>query len=169
MALTNVVRDTERRNAALHGMAAVCEQVARKATLAMSERARLRDAARVLRRVAAQELAQLAQPVEVVGDFTLDRRTWVVQVAGRTVLLTPTEWALLSFLLRHVGQVVSMAQLVAGVWGYDTDSSRTDLNMVTAAVSRLRRKIEPEPRRPRYLKRWHGYGYVLWSTPRAGD
>jgi two-component system KDP operon response regulator KdpE len=70
--------------------------------------------------------------------------------------LTPTEWRLLEALVRHPGKLVSQQQLVSRVWGpgYAEDSSSLRLY-----INRLRRKLEPDPTRPRYLTTEPGMGY----------
>jgi two-component system, OmpR family, KDP operon response regulator KdpE len=78
------------------------------------------------------------------------------EAAGEAVHLTPTEWRLLEALARQPGKLVSQRELIRGVWGpgYPEDSSSPRLYM-----NRLRRKLEPEPSRPRYLRTEPGMGY----------
>jgi two-component system KDP operon response regulator KdpE len=75
---------------------------------------------------------------------------------GRAVHLTPTEWRLLEALVRNPGKLVSTRMLVSQVWGpgYSDDTSSLRLYM-----NRLRRKLEPDPARPRYLTTEPGMGY----------
>jgi two-component system KDP operon response regulator KdpE len=70
--------------------------------------------------------------------------------------LTPTEWRLLEALVRHPGKLVSQRQLITDVWGpaYADDTSSLRLY-----VNRLRRKLEPDPSRPRHLLTEPGMGY----------
>jgi two-component system KDP operon response regulator KdpE len=70
--------------------------------------------------------------------------------------LTPTEWRLLEALVRHPGKLVSQRQLITDVWGpaYTADTSSLRLY-----VNRLRRKLEPDPSRPRHLLTEPGMGY----------
>jgi two-component system KDP operon response regulator KdpE len=72
------------------------------------------------------------------------------------VRLTPTEWRLLEALIRHPGKLVSQRQLITEVWGpaYTDDTSSLRLY-----VNRLRRKLEPDPSRPRHLLTEPGMGY----------
>jgi two-component system KDP operon response regulator KdpE len=82
--------------------------------------------------------------------------------------LTPTEWRLLDALVRHPGKLVSHRQLITEVWGsvYADDTSSLRLY-----VNRLRRKLEPDPSRPRYLLTEPGMGYrfqFLPDEPRPG-
>jgi two-component system KDP operon response regulator KdpE len=84
----------------------------------------------------------------------LDRRR--VEVQGRMVQLTPTEFRLLSTLLRNLGRVVSHEELLREVWGMDETASLVSLKVY---VHYLRRKIEDHPRKPRYLLAEWGVGY----------
>ena len=72
------------------------------------------------------------------------------------VRLTPTEWRLLKVLLRHPGKLVTQRQLLAEVWGpvYTTETHYLRLYM-----TQLRRKLEPNPARPRHLVTESGMGY----------
>jgi two-component system KDP operon response regulator KdpE len=73
-----------------------------------------------------------------------------------TLRLTPTEWHILEFLLPHPGQLVGSAQILAGVWG-PAFVQRT--SYLRFHMARLRRKLEPDPARPRWLITEPGMGY----------
>jgi two-component system KDP operon response regulator KdpE len=75
---------------------------------------------------------------------------------GEPLRLTPTEWQLLEILLRRPGQLVSSAQLLAGVWGPGY-TGRT--NYLRFHMARLRRKLEDDPARPHHLLTEPGMGY----------
>jgi two-component system response regulator RegX3 len=77
---------------------------------------------------------------------------------GEHLDLTPTEFELLSYLVRHQGQVLTYDQLVDHVWGLDTGRTRHDLFV---HISRLRKKIEPKPKEPRFVVTRWGIGYVF--------
>jgi DNA-binding response OmpR family regulator len=77
-------------------------------------------------------------PPVVVGDLRIDLRAGRVTVAGAGLPLTAREFALLTFLVRRAGQVVSKRQILAGVWEDDHDG---DANLVEVYVARLRRKL----------------------------
>jgi two-component system, OmpR family, KDP operon response regulator KdpE len=70
--------------------------------------------------------------------------------------LTPIEWAILELLLHHPGQLVCTAQLLAGVWGR---GFRQSTNCLRFHMVQLRRKLEEDPARPRYLLTVRGMGY----------
>jgi two-component system, OmpR family, KDP operon response regulator KdpE len=77
--------------------------------------------------------------------------------AGSTdIRLTPTEWQLLEVLVRNAGRLITQRQLLQEVWGpqYESES-----NYLRVYIAQLRRKLEPEPSRPRYLLTEPGMGY----------
>ena len=97
------------------------------------------------------------EPVVKTGDFTVDLAAKrVTRADSSDVRLTPTEWQLLEVLVRNCGRLVSQRQLLHEVWGpgYETES-----NYLRVYVAQLRRKLEPEPARPRYLLTESGMGY----------
>ncbi len=96
------------------------------------------------------------EPVVAAGDFTVDLAAKRVTRGGRDVRLTPTEWQLLEVLVRNSGRLVSQRQLLHEVWGpgYETEG-----NYLRVFVAQLRRKLESDPSRPRYLLTEAGMGY----------
>ena len=102
---------------------------------------------------------QLAQePTELTfADLRLDRLTRRVERAGTPIELRPREFALLEFLMRHAGQVVSKTMIVSHVWDYSFD---TGTNAVDVLVYRLRDKID-KGFASRLLHTVRGVGYVL--------
>ncbi len=112
--------------------------------------ARLRAA---LRRAApADEEATVA-----TGDFTVDLAAKrVTDAAGADVRLTPTEWAIVEFLVRHPGKLVSQRQLLHEVWGPQYE---TETNYLRVYLAQIRRKLEPDPARPRYFLTEPRMGY----------
>jgi DNA-binding response OmpR family regulator len=107
----------------------------------------------VLRRVAAE-----GEPTADVryGDLTISFVRHQVFVQGRAVNLTPTEFRVLEVLVREPGRAFSRSELLDRVFGYDYEGvERT----VDVHVMNLRRKIEPEPGRPRYIGTVPGVGY----------
>ncbi len=77
---------------------------------------------------------------------------------GKHLELTPTEFELLSYLVQHQGQVLTYDQLVEHLWGLGTGRTRHDLFV---HISRLRKKIEPKPKEPRFIVTRWGIGYVF--------
>jgi two-component system KDP operon response regulator KdpE len=96
------------------------------------------------------------QPVIQVGGATVDLAARRVTVAGIDVRLTPTEWHLLEVLVRHPGKLLSQRQLLTEVWGPGYETAQGNLRLYMA---QLRRKLEPDPSRPRHLLNEPGMGY----------
>lgn len=102
------------------------------------------------------------EPVIATPDFTVDLAAKrVIRRANgdgelADVRLTPTEWQLLEILVRNRGRLVSQRQLLQEVWGpaYESES-----NYLRVYMAQLRRKLEPEPARPRHLLTEPGMGY----------
>jgi len=91
------------------------------------------------------------------SGLTLDAANRTVEIAGRrSRRLTHLEFRLLYTLMTHRGQVLPSEVIVERVWGY---TGRGDKELVRGLVSRLRAKVEPEPRNPRYIRTVPGAGY----------
>lgn len=93
-----------------------------------------------------------------IGPITIDPVRHTVEVDGRPVECTPDEFAILAAMARRPERVFSRAQLLRQTSGYDRDS--TD-RAIDTHVMNLRRKIEPNPRRPAHLLTVYGVGYKL--------
>jgi two-component system, OmpR family, response regulator len=92
-----------------------------------------------------------------VGDLSLDLLTRKVTRAGTAIDLRPREFALLEYLMRNAGRVVSKTMILSHVWAYNFDPQT---NIVDVLVSRLRDKID-RPFQTRLLRTVRGVGYVL--------
>jgi two-component system KDP operon response regulator KdpE len=112
--------------------------------------ARMRAAAR--RAAPAEETPQVRLGGLVV-DLAAKR---VIRPDGPDIRLTPTEWHLLEVLLRHPGKLMSQRQLLAEVWGPGYADATGNLRLY---MTQLRRKLEPDPARPRWLLTEPGMGY----------
>ncbi|HEX9269197.1 MAG TPA: response regulator transcription factor [Candidatus Limnocylindria bacterium] len=99
-----------------------------------------------------------AEPGEVIraADVTLDIPRMRVRAAEREVELTSTEFQLLVTLARSPGRVFTRSQLLDAVRGVAFESYE---RAIDAHVKNIRRKLEPDPREPRYLLTVHGVGY----------
>jgi two-component system, OmpR family, KDP operon response regulator KdpE len=105
-----------------------------------------------------------AHVVAAIGSWAIDLSTHTIKrsevrtdAADSPVpRLTPTEWRILGILLRRPGQLVSAAQLLAGVWG---PGFQNRTNYLRFHMARLRRKLEEDPSRPRHLLTEPGMGY----------
>jgi two-component system, OmpR family, response regulator len=119
----------------------------------------------VLRRAAR---AGQAEPDEAAtlqaGDLELDESRWTVHRAGVPVELSPTEFRLLAYLMRHQGRVLSRAQLLENVWGWDYAGQS---QIVETYVSYLRRKLDPLG--PPLIHTQRGVGYTLRPMPPVPD
>jgi len=92
------------------------------------------------------------------ADLTLDVARMRVEVAGRRVDLTSTEFALLAALARQPGRVFTRSQLLDAIHGLAFESYE---RAIDAHVKNIRRKLEPDPHQPRYLLTVYGVGYRL--------
>ena len=97
-----------------------------------------------------------AAPVITTEAFTIDLAAKRVTRAEKEVRLTPTEWHLLEVLTRHPGKLVSGKQLLQEVW---SPAHGVETNYLRVYMAQLRRKLEPESSRPRYLITEPGLGY----------
>jgi two-component system KDP operon response regulator KdpE len=95
-------------------------------------------------------------PVVQDEHLLIDLAAKQVTVEGTAVRLTPTEWALLSQLVRAPGRLVSQRQLLQSVWG---PAYEKETHYLRVYLAQLRRKLEPDPARPRYLHTEPGMGY----------
>jgi two-component system alkaline phosphatase synthesis response regulator PhoP len=90
------------------------------------------------------------------GDLEVDFGRGEVRTAGKRVDLTPIEFRLLSVLIRARGRVLNREQLLDAAWGAGAFASA---RIVDNHIANLRRKIEPDPAHPRYLRNVRGLGY----------
>lgn len=99
---------------------------------------------------------QVENEVFRFGETEVDFRRGEVRNRGQAVDLTPLEFKLLSLFVRSRGRVLSREQLLAGAWSPDTFASD---RIVDNHIANLRRKIEPDPVHPQYLRNVRGLGY----------
>jgi two-component system KDP operon response regulator KdpE len=109
-------------------------------------------------RAALRRAAPAGGPVLEIGELVVDLDKRSVTVAGKLVQLTPHEFELLRVLAQNEGKLLTHPRLLREVWGpaYGDES-----HYLHVYVSQLRRKIEPDPARPRYLLTEPGAGYRL--------
>jgi two-component system KDP operon response regulator KdpE len=109
-------------------------------------------------RAALRRVVPPGEPVLRIGELELDLEKRAVAVAGRPVQLTPNEFDLLSLFARNEGKLLTHRTILREVWGpaYGEES-----HYLHVYVSQLRRKVEPDPARPRYLLTEPGAGYRL--------
>ena len=109
-------------------------------------------------RAALRRAAAPGDPVVEIGELRIDLEKRVVQRNGDVVSLTPHEFALLRYLAQNEGRLLTHRSILREVWG---PSYQTESHYLHVYVSQLRRKIEPDPTRPRYLLTEAGAGYRL--------
>jgi two-component system, OmpR family, KDP operon response regulator KdpE len=118
----------------------------------------------VMRR--AEERPFLERPVRYSDDhLTVDLATREVVVDGAPVELTPTEFGLLRHLIQHPNQPIGSTELLRSVWG---DSYKDAEATLRVHLHHLRRKIEPDPRHPRYIRTERGVGYRFHAASSGG-
>jgi two-component system KDP operon response regulator KdpE len=115
--------------------------------------ARVRAALRRAQAAAGTEAALIE-----IGDFRVDLEARSVTVGEEEVHLTPKEYELLVYLVRHPGKVLTHRQLLGAVWGGDYVEQTEYLRVF---IGQLRKKIEPDPAKPRYIltEPWIGYRF----------
>jgi two-component system, OmpR family, KDP operon response regulator KdpE len=96
------------------------------------------------------------EPMVSTDHFVVDLAAKRVTRGTQLVHLTPTEWQVVEVLVRNPGKLVSQRQLLADVWG---PQYRTETNYLRLYLAQIRRKLEPEPSRPRYFLTEPGMGY----------
>ena len=95
---------------------------------------------------------------EISDRVSIDLEYDRVTLDNRTVALTPKEWAVLRVLANNVGRIVSTRQLLREAWGPEY---RDEGDYVRSYITRLRQKLEPDPKHPRYILLERGMGYRL--------
>jgi two-component system KDP operon response regulator KdpE len=108
-------------------------------------------------------LRRTAAPVQSetgieVGDFKIDPQQHLVEVSGKPVHLTPKEFDLIQFFVANRGKVLTHRAILSAVWG---NTSAEQPEYLRVFIGALRKKLEPDPRTPKYLKTepWIGYRF----------
>jgi two-component system KDP operon response regulator KdpE len=104
-------------------------------------------------------------PTVVTHDWTMDVAAHTITSGeGGRIHLTPIEWEIARALALVPGRLVTQRQLTDAVWG---PTARLDPNLLRVHLTHIRRKLEPDPARPRYFLTEHGVGYRF--TPEGDD
>jgi two-component system KDP operon response regulator KdpE len=122
-----------------------------------------------MRAVSRRQPGEAVSPRVRIGDLTVDlaaKRVTRPDGHGGDIRLTPTEWHLLEVLLRAPGKLLSQQQLLTEVWGPGYQDAAGNLRLYMA---QLRRKLEPDPARPRWLLTEPGMGYRFQPGPEDGQ
>lgn len=98
-------------------------------------------------------------PVLESGEIKLFPESGTALVNGDTVSLTPVEFDLLSYLIKHKGEIVPARKLLTEVWGYPKGVG--DPSLVRTHIMNLRRKIEPDPENPCFVRTVPRHGYTV--------
>lgn len=114
-------------------------------------------------RVALRHTAQVqsgTEPIFIAGPLRVDFAQRNVQVEGKDIKLTPTEYDLLKALIKNSGKIMTRQMLLSQVWG---TGYGTEAHYLHVYVGQLRRKIEPDPAHPRFILTVSGVGYRFTS------
>jgi two-component system, OmpR family, KDP operon response regulator KdpE len=117
-------------------------------------------------RAALRRAAPSPDPVVMVGDLRIDLDKRSVTMAGAPVSLTPIEYDLLRLLAENQGKLLTHPMILRAIWG---PAFQEESNYLHVHVSHLRRKIEPDPARPRYILNQAGVGYRLVEPSLSRD
>jgi two-component system, OmpR family, KDP operon response regulator KdpE len=109
-------------------------------------------------RAALRRAEPSGEPVLEIGELRIDLEAHAVTFDGRSVQLTPHEYSLLTLLARNEGKLLTHQAILRDVWG---KAYADESHYLHVYVSQLRRKLEPDPARPRYILTEPGAGYRL--------
>jgi two-component system KDP operon response regulator KdpE len=109
-------------------------------------------------RAALRRTRPSTQPVIEVGDLRIDLERRHVTMGGKEIQLTPIEYDLLRLLAENEGKLMTHPAILREIWG---PAYAEESNYLHVYVSHVRRKIEPDPARPRYILNQPGVGYRL--------
>jgi two-component system KDP operon response regulator KdpE len=109
-------------------------------------------------RAALRRAAPSPDPIVEVGDLRVDLEKRAVTMGGAPISLTPIEYDLLRLLAENQGKLLTHPMILRAIWG---PAFQEESNYLHVHVSHLRRKIEPDPARPRYILNQAGVGYRL--------
>ncbi|KGA97849.1 PhoP family transcriptional regulator [Alkalihalobacillus alcalophilus ATCC 27647 = CGMCC 1.3604] len=117
----------------------------------------------ILRRVAQQTSPEQVEPIVqnekmMVGEVEIYPENYEVYYQNKAIDVTPKEFELLLYLMNHKGRVLTRDQLLNAVWNYEFVG---DTRIVDVHISHLREKIEPNTKKPIYIKTIRGLGYKL--------
>lgn len=118
----------------------------------------------VLRRsqLTAHETGQGMRGTLTIGELEVDFAQHAVRMQGAEVPLTPIEYRLVAYLAQNAGRVVTQDLLLEHVWG---DEFLGESHMLQVNINRVRKKLERDPARPRYLLTKVGIGYLMPTAP----
>lgn len=104
------------------------------------------------------------QSEQAIGPFVLDPDARTVAKDGALLNLTPTEYGIMAYVMANAGMILTPAQILGAVWGPEYEG---EAQILRVALLRLRRKIEDDASKPRYLTTHIGMGYRFARLPAA--
>jgi len=110
--------------------------------------------------------AEPGEPTLAAGAVKVDLAKREVTVGGKEIHLTPIEFRLLGYLLKHRGKVLTHRQILKEVWG---PPYANQTHYLRVYMAQLRRKIEPDPAQPKLVITEPGVGYRLRDIPAEGE
>ena len=111
-----------------------------------------------LRRTSGVQASRVPVPLSDGDNLILDKSRRQVVVRGDSVRLTAKEFELLEYLIQHAGRVLTKEAILAHIWGSQYIG---DADLLKQFIYRLRRKLEEDPREPRYIQTVRGVGYCF--------
>ena len=96
------------------------------------------------------------------GELVVDLTTKQVWRGDKLIHLTPTEFKLLVVMMQRAGEVITLEELVSAVWG---EQYTDEIGYVRRYVWHLRKKVEPDPEKPRFIHNERGFGYRFQDQP----
>ncbi|MFG6148297.1 response regulator transcription factor [Halobacillus sp. B23F22_1] len=111
----------------------------------------------ILRRMVREPAEDTPQTIQI-ADLTIYPEQYEATIKEEPLVFTPKEFELLYYLAQNIGRVLSRDQLLSAVWNYDFAG---DTRIVDVHVSHLREKIEPDTKKPVYIKTIRGLGYKM--------
>ncbi|MCP3025464.1 response regulator transcription factor [Halobacillus sp. A5] len=111
----------------------------------------------ILRRMVREPAEDTVQTIQI-ADLKIYPEQYEATIKEEALVFTPKEFELLYYLAQNIGRVLSRDQLLSAVWNYDFAG---DTRIVDVHVSHLREKIEPDTKKPVYIKTIRGLGYKM--------
>lgn len=105
---------------------------------------------------------QGAAPVCMIGPVRIDYGSRSVTAAGKEIHLTPTEYKVLVLLSQNAGKALSHEYMIKEIWGpFTSETYSSELQALRVNIANIRKKLEPDPARPRYILTETGVGYRM--------
>lgn len=111
-----------------------------------------------IRRYYEFNMGSASKSVYTIGDLSIDTDRMTTKIADQDIILTPTEFKILSLFMKNPGRVFTKAQICENTFGeyYETDD-----NSMMVHISKLREKLGDDSRNPKYIKNIRGLGYKI--------